>query len=480
MRFLLAVSSLLVALVAPVPVPTAAAAPAPPCSADDPFGAELAAEIDQRYAGHRVTAAVLDVATGCAYAFRPGERVTTASVLKVEIYVGILLRAQREGRWLTASEAAAVWPMITESANPPASRFFAELGGVPGIDALSRSLGMDDTHAASTWGLTVSSAQDQVDLLHQVLLGTGGPLEAPYREALADAMRSVVPTQRWGVSAGVPPGWTVALKNGFASSRCCGWRTNSVGAVSGPGGSYVVAILTDGWSTQAEGVAAVELLSRAVAARLARVPYLEFRTPAAFVERVHADVTGAPPSLPALLWLTGAAGFDGSAAGSLVDGLLGLDASGRGDLVASLYRGLLGRPVDAEALEHWKGVVRGGGPTALTGALLATPELQAATSGLDDAGFVRWAYDGLLGRAVDGPGGAYWTAEVGRLGRAAVVAGLASTAEARARLGHEAAVVQAYDALLHRLPSGAEVESWHGHSRAAVAAAVVGSPEYVR
>jgi hypothetical protein len=336
--------------------------------------------------------------------------------------------------------------MITESANPPASRFFAELGGIPGVDALSRSLGMDDTRAASPWGLTVSSAQDQVDLLDQVLVGPGGPLGAPYRQALLDAMRSVVPSQAWGVSAGTPPGWTVALKNGFASSQCCRWRTNSVGYVSGPGApGYLVAVLTDGWSTQAEGVAAVELVSRAIAARLARVVYLGFRTPAAFVERVHADVTGAAPSLPSLLWLTGAAGWDGSAAGPLVDGLLGVDPSGRGDLVARLYREVLGRAVDADALAYWKGVVRAGGVGALVASMAATPEVRAATAGMDD----HERHTLLL-------------------------------AVASERSGHEAAAVQVYDALLHRLPSSAEVDAWRGMDRAAIAGAVVGSPEYRR
>jgi beta-lactamase class A len=81
-RAFLAFALLVAALLAPAPA-AAESPPAPDCSVDEPFTPAFAGEIERRYAGHRVTAAVLDLSTGCAYSFRPGERVTTASVLKV-------------------------------------------------------------------------------------------------------------------------------------------------------------------------------------------------------------------------------------------------------------------------------------------------------------------------------------------------------------------------------------------------------------
>ena len=83
-----------------------------------------------------------------------------------------------------------------------------------------------------------------------------------------------------GITAGVRSNWTVALKNGFASSQCCGWRINSTGVAYDPaGGSYVVAILSDGWPNQASGIGGIETVSRAIAAQLGR----SFTTPGYFL-----------------------------------------------------------------------------------------------------------------------------------------------------------------------------------------------------
>ena len=109
------------------------------------------------------------------------------------------------------------------------------------------------------WGRTTTSARDQVDLLRQVLLGQGGPLNSESRAIALNLMTSVVSSQTWGVTAGVPSGWTVAQKNGFA-----GIVINSVGWVDEPGSSqgYVVAILSQGWPDHPSGIAAVERATR--------------------------------------------------------------------------------------------------------------------------------------------------------------------------------------------------------------------------
>ena len=57
------------------------------------------------YPGHPFSAAVHDTRSGCDYLFDPNTRITTASVLKIEIMAGVLLRAQRAGRGLTAGES---------------------------------------------------------------------------------------------------------------------------------------------------------------------------------------------------------------------------------------------------------------------------------------------------------------------------------------------------------------------------------------
>ena len=55
---------------------------------------------------------------------------TTASLIKVEILAGVLVRAQRDRRDLTATERALANDMMHLSLNGPASTLWLELGGV--------------------------------------------------------------------------------------------------------------------------------------------------------------------------------------------------------------------------------------------------------------------------------------------------------------------------------------------------------------
>jgi hypothetical protein len=201
--------------------------------------------------------------SGCEFTLNPDTRITTASVVKLEFMSGVLLRAQSQGRGLTQWERDRILPMITQSANDPASELWQYLGGDPGMQQVDAAFGLHDTqHSGSVWGLTSTSALDQVHLVSEVVPGMGGPLTAPYRAEARYYMTHVIPEQRWGASAGVPGGWTVAQKNGFAGSPCCGWRLNTVGWIERPGGSgWALAVLSDGWAGESEGIAAVHELS---------------------------------------------------------------------------------------------------------------------------------------------------------------------------------------------------------------------------
>ena len=220
---------------------------------------------------HHLTVSVWDLRTGCWYRYRPGQRVSTASVVKLEILGGTLLRAQREGRGLTAGEWKAAIPMITRSDNATASTLWSSLGGPRGMSAVGDDLGLAETiEVGPVWGLTTTTADDQARYAGR-LLGTSEILDDSHRGDAWWLATSVVPAQRWGVGAGVPPGWGVGMKNGFASSKCCRWRINSVGYVADPTGSgYAVAILSDRWATMKEGVAMVDRVARIVDAGMTR------------------------------------------------------------------------------------------------------------------------------------------------------------------------------------------------------------------
>ncbi|MDQ1399341.1 MAG: hypothetical protein QOK20_1273, partial [Acidimicrobiaceae bacterium] len=268
-----ALTSATLVLVAPVvaPAPALADTTQPACAATDPFTPALAADLAARWPGKHFSAQVFDERTGCQFDLHPELRLTTASVLKVEVMAGILLRAQSQGRPLSAQERSLIQPMITESHDAPTNVLWQSLGGAAGMTNLDHVFGMTGTtQIGPEWGVTKTSASDQVRLLRQVLLGDFGPLGPSYRADAFGYMSSVTPSQRWGISSGLPAGWTFANKNGFAGSICCAWRINSTGVVYSPSGpAYTIAILSDGWPDQPSGIAAVETVSRAVAAKLA-------------------------------------------------------------------------------------------------------------------------------------------------------------------------------------------------------------------
>lgn len=230
------------------------------------FTDQVVDQLAADYPDKLLTAWVHDLRTGCDYSFNPGNRQRTASVFKVMVMAGTLLEAQGDGRAVTDWEMSQLVPMITQSTNDEVRALWNHFGGSPWFSEQREVFGLGQTRVnaddGSSWGLTTTSARDQVNLLRQVLVGQWGPLQADYRAVALDLMTSVVPSQTWGVTAGVPSGWRVALKNGFA-----GAVINSVGWVDGPGENpgYVVAILTQGWPNHPAGIAATERISWIVA-----------------------------------------------------------------------------------------------------------------------------------------------------------------------------------------------------------------------
>jgi hypothetical protein len=79
-------------------------------------------------------------------------------------------------------------------------------------------------------------------------------------------MENVTPSQRWGVSGGVPAQVTVAIKNGWLPLQytASDWQINSVGWVSGGGRNYLMAVLTTGNPTEQYGIDTIDQLAAMV------------------------------------------------------------------------------------------------------------------------------------------------------------------------------------------------------------------------
>jgi hypothetical protein len=209
-----------------------------------------------------VTVAVENVRTGQILQFRPGVVEHTASTLKVDILATLLTQTQAAGRSLTPAEQALAVPMIEDSLDSAADALWGRLG--PGaVGAFERSAGMTDTTPATDgiWGTTTTTALDRLSMI-RTLAQPNGLLSDASRGYILNLMEHINPAQDWGATGGVPPGVTVALKNGFAVIN--GWQINTTGWVVGDGRDYYIAVLTDGNATEAYGVDTVNAVSSIV------------------------------------------------------------------------------------------------------------------------------------------------------------------------------------------------------------------------
>ncbi|MEU6531424.1 serine hydrolase [Streptomyces sp. NPDC046928] len=208
--------------------------------------------------GARLSVGVLDLASGESATYGKGA-FDTASVVKVDILCALLLRAQDAGRGLTAAERADAAAMIEHSDNASASRLWRAIGGAAGLDAANGRFGLTGTEGGDgmLWGLTRTTAADQLRLLRQVF-GEDSELGAGSRAYVRALMGRIAEGQRWGVSAAADgSGW--ALKNGWLPRTATGlWDVNSVGRVTAGGRELLVAVLSDRHTTQARGISVVE------------------------------------------------------------------------------------------------------------------------------------------------------------------------------------------------------------------------------
>ena len=248
------------------------AAPAQPAAAAGcpaAFSAGFVATLERDYPGVRFTAAVYDTASGCWHHIHPGLQITTASVIKAQVMGAVLLKAQDGHRSLTGAERSLITPMIRYSSNPETSQLYEQVGGAAGVHTTDARLGATATNHVRPFGLTSSTAVDR-SRVALALLHRGGDLAQVGREEAWAFMTNVHPLQQWGITAGVPNGWSVALKNGFYPSTGIGWRVGSSGFVRRDDGDqgYAITVMTEGMSQQVVGIGLVERIARQAAAAL--------------------------------------------------------------------------------------------------------------------------------------------------------------------------------------------------------------------
>jgi len=240
----------------------------------DPFGTAAASYLSGRTG--TVLAAVYDVGTGLTWHLGQGEPQAEASVVKLDVLETLLAEQGRgDGTELAASDRSLAEQMIEDSDNAAATSLWYEVGGAASIRSFNAKAGLTDTTPSSCvacpgfswpgWGLTTTTPNDQIALLKQ-LVTPSSVLTGAERGYALSLMEDVTPTQRWGVSGGVPPQVTVALKNGWLplQGTDSDWQINSVGWVSGGGRNYLMAVLTTGNPTEQYGIDTIDQLAAMV------------------------------------------------------------------------------------------------------------------------------------------------------------------------------------------------------------------------
>jgi beta-lactamase class A len=165
--------------------------------------------------------------------------------------------------------------MIEDSDNDAATSLWYAVGGAASIRSFNQKAGLAHTSPSSCvdcpgfpwpgWGLTTTTPADQLGLL-RALVEPSPLLTARDRSYALSLMENVTPSQRWGISGGVPAQVTVALKNGWLPLNAAGtdWQINSVGWVSGQERDYLMAVLTTGNPAEQYGIDTIDQLAAIV------------------------------------------------------------------------------------------------------------------------------------------------------------------------------------------------------------------------
>jgi Beta-lactamase enzyme family len=211
---------------------------------------QLSGDIERALRGRAGTYSVRvqDPHLGIGCGLSTGLHFDSASAVKATILAALLSKAKAQHRALTAKEKSLARLMITQSDNDAATDLWNDVGRY----RLQRFLdlaGMSQTVLGPTgyWGLTQITAHDE-SLLLWLLLDPNSVLTTADRSYELTLMADVIPSQRFGVPAGAPAGFTVHVKNGWlpVPTSKSPWYVNSIGCFTRGDGAkdYSIVVLT--------------------------------------------------------------------------------------------------------------------------------------------------------------------------------------------------------------------------------------------
>jgi beta-lactamase class A len=180
-------------------------------------------------------------------------QVPTASVLKAMLMTAYLRRVG--DRPLGDGDRALLRPMIRRSDNIAATRI-RDIVGNGALVRLARRSGMTRFAVNPVWGLSLTTARDQT----QFFLRLEELLPERHRAYALRLLRTIVPSQRWGMGQAIPEGWTLHFKGGWGSGT--GAVDHQVGLLRSGDHRVAIAVMTTGNPSHAYGKATLEGMSQ--------------------------------------------------------------------------------------------------------------------------------------------------------------------------------------------------------------------------
>ena len=253
----------LLPLVAGTPANAATAPPLCASKTHPALAAKVAKDVKAALAGRSSTVGlyVWDKNTAVYCSHNLDRHFDSASVVKATIMAAVLRRAQEQHRKLTSWETSELRLMITRSDNTAATNLWNSVGRTR-FKAYLKLAGMTGTVPGSGgyWGLTQIDAHDELKLL-RTFTDDHTALSATWRAYALKLMSEVTPSQRWGVPYKAPKGSLVSNKNGWLPRATRAWRVHSIGAVTGGGRDYLMAVLSDNDKTMQYGIDTVQRIT---------------------------------------------------------------------------------------------------------------------------------------------------------------------------------------------------------------------------
>jgi hypothetical protein len=185
-------------------------------------------------------------------------RFRTASLLKPLLLATYLRRTDVRRRSLTRAERALLDPMIRRSDDDAASAVLGRLSAAS-IARTARRAGQRRFRLVTPiWGLSQTTAIDQARFFRNL----DRVLPARHRAHAHRLLRTIVPSQRWGVARARPAGWRLEFKGGWGSGT---GRVNSQAArLERDGAVITLAVMTESNPSHGYGSATI----RGITARL--------------------------------------------------------------------------------------------------------------------------------------------------------------------------------------------------------------------